>query len=134
VEKFRSAPDDIMRRAARWLEENCCRPVKISDAAAIAGMGTKIFVHRFERELGAPPLQYLLDLRLRIARRLLAETDLPLHEVARRAGISSRDQLARNFRLHFKILPSQYRAFHRDDGSQRTCVRADPIAVEIPMR
>ncbi|MGF6870860.1 transcriptional regulator GlxA family with amidase domain [Paraburkholderia sp. MM5477-R1] len=72
------------------------------------------FVRYFQRELGVSPSAYLLDLRLQVARQLLVDTGLPVDKVARRAGMSSGVHLARSFRQHMKILPTEYRAFHRD--------------------
>ncbi|CAH2932882.1 MAG: hypothetical protein CPSOU_6283 [uncultured Paraburkholderia sp.] len=107
-----------VRRAARWLENNCGLPVTAGDAAAVVAMNVSTFVRHFQRELGVSPSGYLLDLRLQIALQLLVGTDLPIGKVARRAGMRSRAHLARQFQLHFKILPMEYRAFHRDEGAQ----------------
>ncbi|MEX3669798.1 helix-turn-helix domain-containing protein [Paraburkholderia phenoliruptrix] len=107
-----------VRRAARWLANNCGLPVNPGDAAAVVGMNVSSFARHFKQELGVSPSGYLLDLRLQIARQLLVGTDLPIDNVARRAGMRSRAKLARQFRRHLKILPREYRAFHRDDGVQ----------------
>ncbi|WP_429551046.1 helix-turn-helix domain-containing protein [Paraburkholderia sp. MM5477-R1] len=80
----------------------------------MAAMSGSNFVRYFQRELGVSPSAYLLDLRLQVARQLLVDTGLPVDKVARRAGMSSGVHLARSFRQHMKILPTEYRAFHRD--------------------
>ncbi|TCF96459.1 hypothetical protein BZM26_37595 [Paraburkholderia strydomiana] len=111
-------PSEKVRLAARWLQDNFRHPIAVADAAAVAGMNGRSFAQHFQRELGVAPSVYLLNLRLHIARQLLVETKLPVDEIARRSGMSSGVHLARNFRLHMKILPSEYRAFHRGDGSR----------------
>jgi len=87
---------------------------------APAAMNESSLARHFQRELGVSPSHYFLDLRLQIARRLLVETDLPLDRIARRAGMSSGVHLARNFKTRMKILPTEYRAFHRDGESKRS--------------
>ncbi|MEZ2311512.1 helix-turn-helix domain-containing protein [Paraburkholderia sp. RCC_158] len=130
-----TSPAGRARAAARWLQDNCHRPVTTGDAAAAAAMNASSFSRRFQRELGVSPADYLLDLRLQIARRLLVETDLPVDNVARRAGMSSGVHLARTFRTHMKILPAEYRAYHRDPGSRLNGAAAGPaLALRLETR
>jgi transcriptional regulator GlxA family with amidase domain len=119
LEETGTGPRGRARIAARWLQDNCHRPITAGDAAAAAAMNGRSFAHHFQRELGVSPSDYLVDLRLQIARRLLVETDLPVDKITQHAGMRSRVHLARNFRTHMKILPTEYRAYHRDGKSKR---------------
>ncbi|MFM0334700.1 helix-turn-helix domain-containing protein [Paraburkholderia strydomiana] len=126
LEETGTGPGGRVRIAARWLQDNCHRPISVGDAAAAAAMNGRSFARHFERELGVLPSDYLVDLRLQIARRLLVETDLTVDKIAEHSGMSSGVHLARTFRTHMKILPTEYRAFHRDGKSRRKRTAAAP--------
>ncbi|MEZ2309376.1 helix-turn-helix domain-containing protein [Paraburkholderia sp. RCC_158] len=122
-------PADNIRLAARWLRDVCHRRITAGDAAAAAAMSGSSFSREFPQEMGVLPLDYLVDLRLQTACRLLLETDSPIDQVARRAGMSSGAHLARNFRTRLKLLPSEYRAYHRDGPSRRSRMISAPALV-----
>ncbi|MBP0593317.1 helix-turn-helix domain-containing protein [Paraburkholderia sp. LEh10] len=108
-----STPAEKVRAAAHWLQDNCRRQVTIEDAAQVAAMSERSLLRHFRSELGMTPSDYLMHARLQVVCSLLAETDLPVDKVAKRAGMTSGDHLARSFRRHMKTSPSEYRAQHR---------------------
>ncbi|ANB75629.1 AraC family transcriptional regulator [Paraburkholderia phytofirmans OLGA172] len=110
-----------IRASARWLEENSDHPIAIDDAAQAAAMSERNFLRRFKIEMGITPSEYLLHIRLHKSCDLLAETNLPVDEVARRCGIGCGARLSKLFRQHLATTPSQYRASKRP--SERLALR-----------
>ncbi|HEY2023285.1 helix-turn-helix domain-containing protein, partial [Paraburkholderia sp.] len=55
------------------------------------------------------PSDYLQNARLRLSCRMLVESQLPVDKIARRCGIGSGGQLAKLFRRHLSITPTDYR-------------------------
>jgi transcriptional regulator GlxA family with amidase domain len=108
-----STPAEKVRVAAHWLQDNCRRPVTIEDAAQVAAMSERSLLRHFRSELGMTPSDYLMHARLQLVCNLLVETDLPVDKVAKRAGLTSGDHLARSFRRHMKTSPTEYRAQRR---------------------
>jgi transcriptional regulator GlxA family with amidase domain len=108
-----STPAEKVRVAAHWLQDNCRRAVTIEDAAQVAAMSERSLLRHFRNELGMTPSDYLMNARLQVVCALLIETDLPVDKVAKRAGMTSGDHLARSFRRHMKTSPSEYRAQRR---------------------
>ena len=53
--------------------------------------------------------EYLRDLRLQEAARLLRETDMPVDQVAFSVGLKSASGFHRNFLLSFGLPPKEYR-------------------------
>ncbi|WP_416051790.1 GlxA family transcriptional regulator [Cupriavidus basilensis] len=104
---------DKMREAARWLHENCERSISVADAAQIAAMSERHFLRCFKLAIGILPSDYLLRIRLEMASRLLAETDLPVDKIARRSGLSNGDRLAKIFRKRMSISPIEFRQHSR---------------------
>jgi len=63
----------------------------------------------FQQHLSTSPHQYVLDLRLRLARELLATTPLGLARIAKQCGLGSAAVLCRRFRTHSGMTPGTYR-------------------------
>lgn len=105
-----------LRASARWLEDNVHRQIGIGEAARIAAMSERNFLRKFKAEFGVTPSDYLLNLRLDMACRLLAQTSHSVDRIARRCGIGSGGALARLFRKHLGKTPSAYRAIHQPAG------------------
>jgi transcriptional regulator GlxA family with amidase domain len=101
---------DKIRAAARWLQENCERPISIADAAQVAAMSERNFLRRFKLELGMTPSDYLLQARLAITCSLLIDSELPVDKIARRSGMGNGDRLAKIFRKRMMISPTEFRS------------------------
>ncbi len=108
-----TSPGDKVRAAARWLQENCQRPVSIADAAQVAAMSERNFLRRFKLEMGMTPSDYLLQVRLDITCTLLTDSELPVDKIARRTGMGNGDRLAKVFRKRMMISPTEYRSQSR---------------------
>lgn len=67
----------------------------------------------FEHDLGVSPLQYLQTRRLLAAKQLLADTPLPVHEVATMSGFGSVRRFNAAFQARYGLSPSQLRPTRR---------------------
>ena len=65
--------------------------------------------HAFKQEYGVSPINYLIACRIREAKRLLAETDLSLSQIAAVLGFSSSSYFSQSFRNAEGISPTEYR-------------------------
>ncbi|WP_084169989.1 GlxA family transcriptional regulator [Paraburkholderia ferrariae] len=99
--------------AAHWLRENYHQPVSVADAARVAQMSMRNFLRHFKMHTGLTPSEYLLRARLDASCLLLAQTNLPISEIAQRCGVPRGERLARIFRRRLSISPSGYRAVNR---------------------
>ncbi|WP_396333086.1 GlxA family transcriptional regulator [Burkholderia anthina] len=115
---------ELIRAATHHLRVNSANRISIADAAQAAAMSERNFLRRFKNEIGVTPTEFVLRVRLEKACCMLVETDLPADKVARRTGLGSGDRLAKLFRQHLSMSPTEYRAAARkrmdtlpDDGS-----------------
>jgi len=118
---------DKMRAAARWLQDNCHRPVSVEDVADVTAMSRRSLLRHFRQETGMTPSEYLLHARLALACRFLLETDLPVDKIARRVGMSNGDHLAKVFRRNLRLSPLEYR--HRYLQGYRDAESGGPTVV-----
>lgn len=73
-------------------------------------MSARSFARHFTAETGTTPLRWLLDQRIAAAQKLLERTDLPMPEVARRAGFGSEVTMRQHFATRLATSPRAYRA------------------------
>ncbi|WP_323119953.1 helix-turn-helix domain-containing protein [Burkholderia alba] len=102
-----------IKAVAHRMREDCEQCLSIPDAAQMASMSERNFLRRFKLEMGVTPSEYLLRARLDLACALLADLDLPVDKIARRAGLGCGDRLAKLFRQRLAMSPTEYRATAR---------------------
>ena len=92
------------------------RPHETHDFNQLArrhGISSSTLRRRWHDALKTTPGRYLLDLRIRKARRLLAETSLQVGEIAAESGFQDMLYFSRRFKLETRLTPSQYRKYYR---------------------
>jgi AraC family transcriptional activator of mtrCDE len=92
-------------------------PWTLDELAAEAHVSRATLVRIFRREGDLPPLGFLSELRLGLARQRLSSTNGTLAEVAAAVGYDSESAFARAFRKRYGISPGRLRASH--DGRSR---------------
>jgi AraC family transcriptional activator FtrA len=102
-----------------WAKERLGEPVTLEGMAAEAGLSTRSLSRRFQDQLGESPGRWLLDQRIVLARSLLETTDLPVEQVARRAGLSSAVNMRRRFSRAVGTTPAAYRRVFRPTKPDR---------------
>jgi len=97
----------------RWATERLAEPLDVAAMARHAGVSPRTFARRFRGETGTTPLRWLLAQRVLEARRLLEESDLPIEDVAWRAGFGTAASLREHFRRATATTPTAYRRSFR---------------------
>lgn len=81
--------------------------------ARVANLSVSRLHALFKSELGRTPQEWLSDVRLRFVQDTLAGSDVPLAELALRAGYSDQSALTRAMRRTTGMTPAAYRREHR---------------------
>lgn len=96
-----------------WALDRLHEPMQLDDLARHAGMSRRTFTRHFRADTGQSPTTWLLAQRIDLARHLLERTDLPVDQVAGRAGFGSPSALRKHLRQALRTSPTGYRrAFH----------------------
>lgn len=103
-----------LKEMLHCIHEHYDRPITLEEVAAAANVGKRECLRCFQRTIGVTPIQYLLRFRIRQASRLLAETDLPITEVALRCGFESPSYFALTFRRLTGRTPREHRRCFSD--------------------
>jgi transcriptional regulator GlxA family with amidase domain len=102
-------PVGSLEATRRWAAERLGEPLDVAAMSRHAGVSPRTFARRFREETGTTPLQWLLGRRVLEAQRLLEESDLPIDEVAWRAGFGTAASLREHFRRATATTPTAYR-------------------------
>lgn len=100
--------DELMHRDNLFCNENLSREQVCR--AMLTNRTT--FSAKLKAAYGKTFSEYLRDLRLEEAARLLRETDMPIDQVAFQVGLQSASGFHRNFLLTYGMTPNQYRQQH----------------------
>ncbi|MEV0624145.1 helix-turn-helix domain-containing protein [Nonomuraea sp. NPDC050404] len=103
------AQSDGLTHLYAWALRNLHQPLTIDQLARQAGLSRRTLIRRFHADTGMPPMRWLLDARLALARELLETSDLTVEAVARRCGLGTPANLRTLFRTHVGVPPSVYR-------------------------
>jgi AraC-like DNA-binding protein len=83
--------------------------VSLAELAALSGVSRFQLLRGFAREVGVTPHAYLVQRRVRLVRRLLADGQTPA-QAAIQAGFADQSHMTRAFVHQLGITPSRYRA------------------------
>ena len=92
-------------RVIEWLKGNFAQPLRVDDLSAKAGMSTSTFHHHFRSMTALSPLQFLKQLRLQEARRLMLTDHLDAGTAAFQVGYESPSQFSREYSRLFGAPP-----------------------------
>ncbi|MDH6108346.1 transcriptional regulator GlxA family with amidase domain [Kitasatospora sp. MAP12-15] len=98
-----------IRAAQEWILEHLEEPLPLPEIAERASMSLRNFARVFRREVGTPPGQYIEQMRIARARKLLETTDLPVSQIARRCGFPAPETFFRSFGRALELTPNEYR-------------------------
>ncbi|MES4908647.1 MULTISPECIES: helix-turn-helix domain-containing protein [unclassified Streptomyces] len=111
-------PSSPSTAAARsWALKRLGDPITLGQMAAQEAMSVRHFTRLFRDEVGTTPMTWLTQQRVERARELLEESDLPVEQVAERAGLGTSANLRQHFCKALGTSPSAYRATFRGPGA-----------------
>lgn len=105
---FRKQLDEVMHRDDLFCNEELTR----EDVCRAMRTNRTTFSQKLKQAYDKTFSEYLRDLRLQEAARLLRETDMPVDQVAFFVGLKSASGFYRNFLLSYGMTPTRYREQH----------------------
>ena len=110
-----SAPDrenllsEEIHLAAIYLHEHYREAINIESYIEGKSISTSSFFRKFKQYTGMTPLQYLLEIRLSNAKKLLETTDYSINEISFLIGYENALYFSRIFHKHVGLSPKEYR-------------------------
>ncbi len=98
-----------LRRTTTYIEAHLEQELSLATLAAVAQTSPAHFARLFKHATGLTPHQYVITCRMEYAKRLLAETDVPLIEIGLQVGCADQSHFTALFRTHASLTPKAYR-------------------------
>lgn len=105
---LRGLSDARLAPALRQMHAQLARSWTVPQLAKVAALSRSTFFDRFARNVGLPPMEYLLAWRMAVAKDLLHRRELGIEEVAERVGYASASTFSTAFRRHVGQAPGRY--------------------------
>lgn len=99
----------LVARSVEYIRRHYAEPLTVEDLLAETPVSRSYFMRLFRQYMGVAPYGYLLSYRITRAKELLVLTDLPVGEIARRAGFGSESNFSYRFSAMTGQSPLQYR-------------------------
>lgn len=100
-----------MNRVMQFLLENRFRSITLEEAAGQAYLSKEAFCRFFKLRTRKTFTQYLQQLRISEAQKLLQETDLGISEIAFKVGFENLSYFNRSFKSHTGMTPREFKNF-----------------------
>lgn len=85
------------------------RPLAVARVAAEHGMSRSHFSHYLKARTGLSPGRFMTEVRIQEASRLLAQTGMPLKQIASACGFANVNHFGKVFRRFQHLTPAGFR-------------------------
>lgn len=101
--------DSVVRRCEDWMRDNFREANALARATELGAIPERTLKRRFKAATGSSLIEYLQNLRVEEAKRLLESTDLPMEDISEQTGYSDTSFFRRLFKRLTGLTPSKYR-------------------------
>lgn len=98
-----------LRQVVEFVEDNLGQPLSLTELARVAQFSEYHFSRMFKRSTGLTPHRYVTERRIARARTLLANSNLPLHEISAMLDFGDQSHMTTVFKRMTGITPGQFR-------------------------
>jgi len=109
-----SSESEKVKQMLLYMTAHSAEKLSVRDIASAAFCSERECYRCFRTCLHTTPSDYLQNLRLQMASRMLIETHLPITEIAQQCGLGSSSYFGVQFRQHFDCSPTAYRKKWQD--------------------
>lgn len=95
-----------------YIRENITSSINLKDLSDKACMSTTSFYRYFKRELGMSPIEFILNEKIKQAKKLLKNPGIQINEVCFMSGFEDCNYFIRLFKKHEGITPKQYQLLY----------------------
>jgi AraC-like DNA-binding protein len=112
AERRAALPFDVDPATQLWwrleteLRCNLAQPVTLGRMVDLTGKSRATIARACRRAVGLPPLQRMKQVKMSLARSLIAQSHLQIGEIAVRIGYPRVHEFSRDYRRHFGVTPS----------------------------
>lgn len=98
-----------MRMAIEYVEEHYAQDLNMAVVSNYISMNYSLFSYSFKQYTGTTFVNFLRDIRMREAQRLLAESNMKIVEISQMVGYDNEKHFMKTFKSCCGVSPSEYR-------------------------
>ncbi len=95
-------------RSIEYMRQNLSEKITLDSLVSLAGMSVSQYTRVFRQETGLSPIDFLIEMRLEVASRLILAGRTPFKRIAVDCGFSSPAHFSSSFQKKFRMSPSEY--------------------------
>ena len=100
--------------ACDFIQKNYKKKINIKDVARLINMSPSAFSHFFKKRTYRSFSDYLIDIRISNACRLLLETDFSISNISEMSGFNNISNFNKIFRIRKHLTPKEFRKIRQD--------------------
>ena len=108
--KISNRDEEFIGKVIELIDHNYADPsLNVEKLAGLANVGRTIFYHKIKGLTGLTPVEFLRQMRLKIAARMIIESGYNISEVAYMCGFNDEKYFRRCFKTFFGKTPTEYK-------------------------
>lgn len=101
-----------VRKAKAFIREHYREPLTLEMVSGVAGFNPAYFSSLFKKETGERFLEYLAGVRIKAAKQLLTDSDLPITAIVEETGYGDYKYFCKQFKKEAGLSPQEYRKLY----------------------
>ena len=102
-----------VQKVKRYINDNYSKPLKLADLADLVGMSSVAFSRFFHQRTGRTLSDYIIDIRLGHAARMLVDSTKNISEICYECGFNNLSNFNRTFKEKRNYTPRDFRAMFK---------------------
>lgn len=98
-----------LRTVLQYIDEHFTEKIQISELSELIHVCDDRLIRLFKQVTGETPIEYIMNLRIESAIKMLSSTDAPVSDIAEACGFGSATYMTRVFKRRLKTTPGKYR-------------------------
>jgi two-component system response regulator YesN len=109
ISKREEQTNSIIKKAKLFIEENYHKDISLEDVSRIVDISSYYFSKLFKEETGENFIEYLTNIRIDKAKKLLQNRDMSIKNICVDTGYSDPNYFSRIFKKQVGVTPTEYR-------------------------
>lgn len=111
-------PESVISRAKTYIDRHYAEKIVLPDLAAQLGITPNYLSSLMKKQLGMTFSEYVLNVRMEQARKLLSDSDLRINEIAVRVGYDNLFYFSKLFKRVYGVSPRNFRHQQEDTAQE----------------
>ena len=109
VKKREERSGDIIRTARKYIEDHFDKDISLDDVSRVVNISPYYFSKVFKEESGLNFIEYLTNIRIEHAKKLLENSNLSVKEICVSCGYTDPNYFSRSFKKNVGVTPTEYK-------------------------